>query len=70
VYHTFLTNIRVDILSAEEIAVLYGARWEIERLFKELKSHYRMDQIPSANPNIVKCEMLDLDRYSDVNVLT
>ncbi len=54
-YHTYLTNIRVDILSAEEIALLYGARWEIELIFKELKSHYRMDQIPSANPNIVKC---------------
>jgi len=54
-YHSYLTNIRVDILSAEEIALLYGARWEIELIFKELKSHYRMDQIPSANPNIVKC---------------
>jgi len=54
-YHTYLTNIRVDILSAEEIALLYGARWEIELIFKELKSHYRMDQIPSENPNIVKC---------------
>ena len=54
-YHTYLTNIRVDVLSAEEIALLYGARWEIELIFKELKSHYRMDQIPSTNPNIVKC---------------
>ena len=54
-YHTYLTNIHVDILSAEEIALLYGARWEIELIFKELKSHYRMDLIPSANPNIVRC---------------
>jgi IS4 transposase len=54
-YHSYLTNIRVDVLSAEDIALLYGARWEIELIFKELKSHYRMDQIPSANPEIVKC---------------
>lgn len=54
-YHTYLTNIRVDTLSAEEIALLYGARWEIELIFKELKSHYRMDQIQSANPDIVRC---------------
>jgi len=53
-YHTYLTNIRVEILSAEDIALLYRARWEIELIFKELKSNYRMDQIPSANPNIVK----------------
>jgi IS4 transposase len=44
-YHTYLTNIPVEILSAEEI----------ELIFKELKSHYRMDQIPSTNPEIVKC---------------
>ena len=54
-YHAYLTNIRVEILSAEDIALLYRARWEIELIFKELKSNYRMDQIPSANPNIVKC---------------
>ena len=54
-YHTYLTNIPVEILSAEDIALLYAARWEIELIFKELKSHYRMDQIPSANPEIVKC---------------
>ena len=54
-YHTYLTNIPVEILSAEDIALLYGARWEIELIFKELKSHYRMDQIPSANPEVVKC---------------
>ena len=54
-YHTYLTNIRVDVLSAEDIALLYGARWEIELIFKELKSYYRMDQIPSENSNIVKC---------------
>jgi putative transposase len=54
-YHTYLTNIPVEILSAEDIALLYAARWEIELLFKELKSHYRMDLIPSANPEIVKC---------------
>lgn len=54
-YHSYLTNISVEILSAEDIALLYGARWEIELVFKELKSYYRMDKIPSENPNFVKC---------------
>jgi len=26
-----------------------------EEKYKELKSHYPMDQIPSANPNMLKC---------------
>ena len=29
-YHTYLTNIPVEILAAEDIALLYAARWEIE----------------------------------------
>ena len=53
-YHIYMTNIPVTRLSAEDIASLYGARWEIEMVFKELKSYYRMDQIDSANPDIIK----------------
>jgi IS4 transposase len=53
-YHVYLTNIGVDRLSAEEIALLYRARWEVELLFKELKSKYCLDLIPSAKPEIVE----------------
>ncbi|KAF5414485.1 MAG: hypothetical protein C5S48_08805 [Candidatus Methanogaster sp.] len=42
-YHIYMTNIPGERLSAEDIASLYGARWEIEMMFKELKSYYRMD---------------------------
>ena len=51
-YHIYMTNIPVERLSAEDIASLYGARWEIEMVFKELKSYYRMDQINSKNTDI------------------
>lgn len=53
-YHTYLTNISSDILNAEEIAKLYGARWHIELIFKELKSRYGIDILPTANPEIVE----------------
>ena len=53
-YHSYLTNIGVDKLEAEEIALLYRARWEIELTFKELKSRYRLDLIPSAKPEVVE----------------
>ncbi len=53
-YHIYMTNIPVEILSADDIASLYGARWEIEMVFKELKSYYRMDQIQSKKPPIVE----------------
>lgn len=54
-YHIYLTNIPDEILKAEDIAALYSARWEIEIAFKELKTHYHIDMIPSKNPNIIKC---------------
>jgi len=37
-YHTYLTNIPVKALSSEDIAALYSARWDVELIFKELKS--------------------------------
>lgn len=54
-YHSYMTNIPVSVLNGEDIASLYSARWEIELLFKELKDIYHIDEIQSANPNVVKC---------------
>ncbi|SNQ59671.1 hypothetical protein MNV_1270001 [Candidatus Methanoperedens nitroreducens] len=42
-YHVYLTNISKDVLGHEDIAKLYGARWDIELIFKELKSRYALD---------------------------
>ena len=53
-YHTYLTNISTDVLDAVEIASLYGARWEIELIFKELKNKYAFDMIKTTNEVIVE----------------
>jgi len=53
-YHTYITDIDCNTLTAEEIAKLYGARWEIELIFKELKSRYAFDMIKTSKPHIVK----------------
>ncbi|MGI0156198.1 MAG: hypothetical protein ACREDE_08755, partial [Thermoplasmata archaeon] len=29
-YHVYLTNLPVEVLSAEDVATLYGCRWEID----------------------------------------
>ncbi|MBE7484730.1 MAG: IS4 family transposase [Polyangiaceae bacterium] len=44
-YHLYITNIGVEALQPADIARAYAVRWEVELLFKELKSHYRLDQI-------------------------
>jgi IS4 transposase len=48
------TNIPVDRLDAKDIAVLYSARWEIELTFKELKSRYGIDNLPTSNPHAIE----------------
>lgn len=53
-YHTYITDIDCNTLTAEEIAKLYGARWEIELIFKELKSRYAFDKIKTSKPHIVE----------------
>ena len=53
-YHTYITNIPTDRLDAEDIAVLYSARWKIELIFKELKSRYGIDILPFSNPYIIE----------------
>lgn len=53
-YHCYLTSIPVEILSAEDIAATYRARWEIELVFKELKSGYRLDDVASQKKEVVQ----------------
>jgi IS4 transposase len=53
-YHVYLTNISNVDLTPEDVAKLYGARWDIELIFKELKSRYDLDVINTKNPQIVE----------------
>lgn len=53
-YHTYLTNIPTDRLTPEEIGQIYAARWAVELFFRELKSRYRIDDVPSRKRPIVE----------------
>ncbi|MDO9097395.1 MAG: IS4 family transposase [Candidatus Methanoperedens sp.] len=44
-YHIYLTDILPDVLGPEDIAKLYGVRWDIELVIKELKSGYDLDVV-------------------------
>jgi IS4 transposase len=54
VYHWYITNLPVDRLKAEEVGKLYAARWTIELLFRELKSCYQLESMPSRKRHIVE----------------
>lgn len=53
-FHTYLTNLGPEVLSAEEVAQLYGCRWEIELVFKELKSQYALDRVNTKNRSVAE----------------
>ena len=53
-YHCYLTSIPAEVLSAKEVASTYRARWEIELVFKELKSGYRLADVESRKKELVE----------------
>jgi len=57
-YRFYLTNIDPESLDAHAVAQLYAARWQIELIFKELKSHYRLDELPTSKAHIVETLLL------------
>jgi hypothetical protein len=52
-WHSYMTNLSPDQFSAEEIYTLYRFRWEIELLFKELKSDYELGKLISSRDPVV-----------------
>jgi IS4 transposase len=53
-YHLYLTNLAREEYSAPDIAQLYRARWEVELLFKELKSRFGLDEINTTDAYIIE----------------
>jgi hypothetical protein len=54
-YVFLLTSLAPDDVSAEEILALYRLRWQIELLFKRLKSLLRIDELPNKHPDAARC---------------
>ena len=53
-YHTYFTNIPENDLGGRDIAALYAARWDIENLFRELKSENLLGRLKSKNNEITE----------------
>ena len=54
-HHLYVTNATPAQLSAETIPGIYAMRWEVELLFRELKTQLRLDQMPSGNRAASEC---------------
>ena len=53
-YHTYVTNLGPEDFEPEDISSLYGSRWEVELVFKQMKSQFGIDVLPTANPDAVR----------------
>jgi hypothetical protein len=53
-YRWYATNAPPALLDPKHIAATYAARWEVELLFRELKTHYRIDQLPTRRRAVVE----------------
>ena len=48
-YMFVLTTLSEDVVSTKEVLQLFAARWQIELMFKRLKSHFGMAHVPKQN---------------------
>ncbi|MBU1534261.1 transposase [Myxococcota bacterium] len=54
VYRIYITNVPTSVLSSAEVSHTCRARWEIELIFKEFKSHYRIHQLNTPRKVVVE----------------
>lgn len=57
-WEIFVTNVKENIWTSENVGEIYGLRWRIEVIFKAWKSHFHMADVPKGNITIVKAYIL------------
>jgi Transposase DDE domain len=53
-----ITNIPQHLLPSEMVRPLYSLRWQIELLFKQMKSVLKINKLNTKNENRLRCEVL------------
>ena len=54
-HRLYITNATTKQLPGQTAPAVYALRWEIELLFRELKSQLRIDDLPSGNKAATQC---------------
>ncbi len=53
-YHLYITNLPREEFLPSDLATLYRCRWEVETLFRELKTQYELHEFDTSNSDVVK----------------
>lgn len=54
-FSIFVTNVSVNILTADLVGTIYRLRWSIELLFKRWKSQLKLDYLKGINKDRIDC---------------
>jgi hypothetical protein len=54
-HRLYVTNAPASRLALQHVSAVYALRWEIELLFRELKTLYRIEQMPSGRCGATEC---------------
>jgi len=52
-YHLYVTNLSREEFFPADLAQIYRCRWEVELLFRELKTQYDLDEFDTSNEDVV-----------------
>jgi putative transposase len=53
-YHLYMTNLSRKEFFPADLAEIYRCRWEVELLFRELKTQYELDEFDTSDEHVVK----------------
>lgn len=53
-YHLYITNLPREAMLPEDIATIYQCRWEVELLFRELKTLYEHDEFDTSKAHVME----------------
>lgn len=54
-FNVYFSNIPKEVLSMNNFRKLYGLRWQIEIVFKNWKSNFKLDKISGFKKERIKC---------------
>src|SRR6056297_2313859 len=53
-YHLYITNLPREEFLPSDLAEIYRCRWEVELLFRELKTQYELDEFDTSDEHVVR----------------
>ncbi|GAB7120917.1 IS4 family transposase [Natrinema sp. JCM 9743] len=53
-YHLYITNLPREEFLPADLATIYRCRWEVELLFRELKTQYSLDEFTTSKKHVVE----------------